>query len=396
MKESIFSYLTFRDLINYDNTQSVPACEAEWAYKRKADRYMFKWKACEREMGKNQKWNYCLTKALVLFIEKFPACKASVVTGIRTYCKHKVLIDKFPSFGSYIQMHLVKVTSNINPPNIDGLRMEVLHAGMDGFGGESLLQGLFELGDLTPTHAIGDNESSVEWLKRSISQDATLAATLALAPGLGRPNMPPKVAFDLAIEALQKGDRAQFEKLVDATSISKLIELADEKLTAKCYFSADLLYAKPLAYYKDVSEGSLPSLVVNASVAKIQLNQDKEADKLFSRALLILGDNISAKALSVGGFIKFSLDQYPEADEFLTRALIRFGDNPTAEILALSALVKYALKQYQEADKLCTRAILAFGDNVPKLLLTNAAIIKRQLEQQAEVGPKFTERRSSL
>jgi len=390
MKDTIFSFLTFRDLIGYDNTQRLTVSESEWAYRRKADRYMFSWQACEREVGGNQKWNYCLTKALILFIEIFPACKRCAKTAHDICRKYEGLVKKFPTLGSYIERHLALPVSNITPPNIDSLRAEIVNAGMNGFGGESLLQGLCELEDYQNSKHISANSVAIEWLNRAIGQGATVAATLALAPVLGCQRMQLGIVLDLAIEALQRGDRKQFDELTDGMNYRKLFDFADEKLNKDCCFVADLLYTKAIAFCEDIGLSPPAVMLCNASTAKLKLGQKDEADELSTKALLAFGENVPAVALYNAGILKNKIGQDKEADQLFNSALLVFGDNVPDYALHGAAGIKRKLAQYAEADALYTRALTTYGNNPPDFLLANAAETKARLGQNLEADKLFT------
>ena len=109
MSSSIFSFLPFRDLISFEQTNQVHhagVSERNWKQKRIAERYTFEWKMSRGEQGKTEKWNYGLTKALVLFLEKFPNCTVPS-NAIDLYQKYFGLAEKFPLLGSYVQGRLL-------------------------------------------------------------------------------------------------------------------------------------------------------------------------------------------------------------------------------------------------------------------------------------------------
>ena len=241
----VLSFFSFRDQIHFEQTNYAHAGTFEWEWKQKriAERYSFDWKTCRWEKEK-EKWNYSLTKALLLFREKFPAG----------------LITKFPLLD----------------------KTAIQQASDEGYGGESLSYALSEFDALK--HPDANISNALALLKRAIRQGATLVSSLVTVPPQP-PNTQPEYdlfAIDLAIEAREIGNPTHFQNLIAELTREELSELGKRYFTKKKYSRADLLITESLKLY---ANNPTASVLAGAGAVKGYLEQWVEADELTTRAI---------------------------------------------------------------------------------------------------------------
>src|SRR3989338_410319 len=121
---------------------------------------------------------------------------------------------------------------------------------------------------------------------------------------------------------------------------------------------------QPVRHLSNSLNALIPWDLANAALAKSELNQFTEADRLYTRAITIFGTEsiIPAIVLANDARTKLQLNQFAEADRLYTRAITTYGATPVRGfVLTNAAKAKLELKQFAEADRLYTRAITAYG-----------------------------------
>lgn len=153
----IVSSFSVRDLLSFEaaiRAHLNPAfTKHAWQNFRKEAGYNFDWKACSKETHLD-KWNYCLSAALVKYIEQQGKTRTPLKgeiknkdLGKKVYDQFQGLINRFPSFGSFFQEEISNLFGKrkINQKIRKGKKIVLKAAQEEKWGGELLLQGLFEI-----------------------------------------------------------------------------------------------------------------------------------------------------------------------------------------------------------------------------------------------------------
>ena len=227
---------SFRDLVSFENASKSYRKLTQYAWRnlRKINRFQFDWEVCENE-GQKDKWNYCLSQSLFLFLAEFRNSSSSSASAKAQspfsplFNRFEYLGNKFPAYGSLIYSFISRIPdSKLTPLNSELLknyRATILNSGQKGFGGDSLYSGLFELYDVTALKPFEVSLTSYirisTCMTRAIQQGAT-CASLAVVDYFPFLNFQLKKA--LAIESMTKGDSRALEKIVDKFDLSSFKE----------------------------------------------------------------------------------------------------------------------------------------------------------------------------
>ena len=266
-----------------------------------------------------------------------------------------------------------------------------MHIGLKGYGGESLLHSLFEIGK-NPNFAT-DSPRTSECLKRAIRQGATIATSIVESPEIGydydhdnveEVNQHDSFFMDLALEAAEMGDLGPFERLTWGVTPQWIFHYGQIYLDKGALSFADRLFTRGLKEWELKKYSGTPdgNVLASAAKTKLMLEQTKAADELYTKAIAVLKDP-KPQYLADAALIKQRLEQYKESDGLYARVFKVAGNNPPpARVFARAGFTKQMLGQYKEAYGLYTEALSGYekeGITPPEDMLKNMEEVKKHL-----------------
>lgn len=411
------SFLPLVDLIAFETTskENIFVTQLNWKYLCQKDMYNFTWGACEKEKEYKQKWNYCLTKCLIIFSEKILGVEWALDHGrddrSQLNERFKVLWEKFPSYGNYFKLRLYepKNTMQLTPDDIMA-RMQSLSKIREGqlkisnsvaYGGESLLSALYEIFTLRYSFNYERDLNKIfRYFRHAVVNGATMYYKLYPHAEIIRyftAAERDKFMFYLALVAMKKGDWHPLEQVPHLFTDSFIQEhkdldcpapilvcFADNLMKKKKYEQANELLKRALIGYGPKPP---PHVLYCAANVKHHLDQLTEADDLISKALEAYNGNPPDDVLEEAGDVKRKLHQFIEADKIYAQAFALYEDDeydPPGELVANRAFVNFQLKQFVKADGFYTQARTFYkniDESIPAIDLIYAATVKEELNQ---------------